>query len=122
MMEWRRLETKTGIISLPDIAVNSYRHVENLDAESAFDMICSSLKNQPSGCNESEQMPTNNKGPIIAAVIISSLVFIVAGICCYRKIIKREITHDMSSKVDELVAKYASKVSEQKKKRRDKLM
>jgi len=28
----------------------------------------------------------------------------------------------MSSKVDELVARYASKVSEQKKKRKDKLM
>lgn len=49
-------------------------------------------------------------------------MFIIIGIFCYRKIIKREITNDMSAKVDELVAKYASKVSELKKKRKDKMI
>lgn len=52
-MEWRKLEIKTGIISLPDVSVNGIRHVEQLDAESAFDMICESLSNAPDSCNQS---------------------------------------------------------------------
>ena len=63
-------------------------------------MICQSLTNQPSVCNEGDELPKNNKGAIITVVIISSICFILIGICCYRKIIRREITNDMSSKVD----------------------
>ena len=40
MMEWRRVEVKTGIISLPDLSVNGFRHVQELNAENAFSMIC----------------------------------------------------------------------------------
>ena len=122
LMEWRRLEVKTGIISMPDISVNGIRHVEQLNAENAFNMVCESLVDQPQACKEEDTQKHPNKGGIIAANIISTIVFIVVGIFCYRKIIKREITNDMSAKVNELVAKYASKVSELKKKRKDKMM
>ena len=55
-------------------------------------------------------------------ILIAIIILIGVGVICYRKLINREITNDMSSRVNELVAKYASKVSEQKKKRKDKLM
>ena len=34
--------------------------------------------------------------------------------CVYKKVIKKEITTDMSSRVGEIVANYANKVSKQK--------
>lgn len=51
MMEWRRLEIRTGIISLPDLSVNGIRHVEQLNAENAFNMVCESLLDQPEACD-----------------------------------------------------------------------
>jgi len=39
----------------------------------------------------------------------------------YKRCVKKELTKDMFSKVNELVAKYATKVSEHNKKRKEKL-
>lgn len=54
-------------------------------------------------------------------IFIAATISIVIGLCCYRKCIKKELTKDMFSKVDELVAKYATKVSEQNRKRKEKM-
>jgi hypothetical protein len=53
---------------------------------------------------------------------VSVAVVVVLGICGYRKFIKKELTTDMTSRVGELVANYANKVSKQKIKQREKLM
>jgi len=44
------------------------------------------------------------------------------GVLLYRKFIKSELTKDMSSRVSELVANYANKVSAQKKRQREKMI
>jgi hypothetical protein len=101
--EWRRVETKTGIISRPDLAVNGFRHVEMLSAESAFWMVCESLKDV-SMCDGDGEDPIddrdNGRGGIIVAIVICSILLTFAGIYCYKKVIQREITNDMTSKVN----------------------
>ena len=47
----------------------------------------------------------------------------VALSCClYRRFVKGELTRDMSSRVGELVATYANKVSSQRKKQRERFI
>lgn len=53
---------------------------------------------------------------------VSVCVTLGLGICLYRRLITKELTDDMSSKVNELVAKYATKVSEQSRKRKNRLI
>ena len=122
MMMWRREETKTGINSYPDLSVNGIRHNEALTPISTFEMICSSLMDGKNICSGKKPSPRGNRAGIIVGTSLTIGVLIGLGIVCYRKVIRQEITNDMSSRVNELVAKYASKVSEQKKKRKDKLM
>lgn len=43
------------------------------------------------------------------------------GVCLYRKFIKSELTKDMASRVGEIVANYANKVTSQKKRQRERL-
>ena len=96
--------------------------MEILTAATSFNMICESLSSPPETCSKEIDTPEGNKAGFIIGVILVSIILIFLGLICYRKVFKREITNDMSSRVNELVAKYASKVSEQKKKRKDKLM
>jgi len=49
-------------------------------------------------------------------------VVAVLGVCVYRKFIKRELTNDMVSRVGELVANYANKVSKQKIRQKEKFI
>ena len=44
------------------------------------------------------------------------------GTCLYRKFIKRELTNDMISRVGDLVANYANKVSKQKIRQKEKFI
>jgi hypothetical protein len=46
---------------------------------------------------------------------------IALGVCLYRKFIKSELTKDMTSRVGEIVANYANKVTSQKKRQRERL-
>lgn len=39
---------------MPDISVNGIRHVEQLNAENAFNMVCESLVDQPQACKEED--------------------------------------------------------------------
>jgi uncharacterized protein YneF (UPF0154 family) len=58
---------------------------------------------------------------ILLATIVSLIVVIGLGICLYKKFIKSELTRDMSSRVGEIVANYANKITSQKKRQREKL-
>lgn len=80
-------------------------------------MICESLTNPPEACTGNTSSGGNKTGLIVGLVILG-IFLIILGICCYKKLIKKEITNDMSARVSELVAKYAAKVSDQKKKRK----
>jgi membrane protein insertase Oxa1/YidC/SpoIIIJ len=65
---------------------------------------------------------TNNHVAIILVVTIVALIIVVAlGICLYKKFIKSELTKDMASRVGEIVANYANKVTSQKKRQRERL-
>lgn len=60
---------------------------------------------------------------IILVVTAISIVFLaIIGVCIYRKFIKRELTNDMVSRVGELVAHYANKVSKQKIRQKEKFI
>jgi nitrate reductase gamma subunit len=66
---------------------------------------------------------TNNHVAIILVVTIVSLIVVIGlGVCLYRRFIKSELTRDMTSRVGELVAHYANKITSQKKRRREKLV
>ena len=54
--------------------------------------------------------------------MIGLVAAIIIGACMYKKFVKGELTRDMSSRVGELVATYANRVSSQKKKQRDRLI
>jgi hypothetical protein len=60
-------------------------------------------------------------GWIIGSIIIACILSIGFGFLIYKRCVKKELTKDMFSKVNELVAKYATKVSEHNKKRKEKL-
>ena len=85
-------------------------------------MVCGSLSSPPDACHKQLKSASGSRTGVVVGILIAIIILIGVGVICYRKLINREITNDMSSRVNELVAKYASKVSEQKKKRKDKLM
>ena len=60
---------------------------------------------------------------VFLAITLSAIfiLLIILAFLIYRRFFKKELTRDMSSKVSELVAKYATKVSEFKKKRNEKM-
>jgi hypothetical protein len=69
------------------------------------------------------QNQTNSHVVIILVVSILSLIIIFAlGALIYRKFIKSELTKDMSSRVGEIVANYANRITSQKKRQREKLV
>jgi hypothetical protein len=121
MQEWRRKEISSGIYNFPEATVNGLRHYEDLTALSVFEMLCSSLLTPPDECTGKTTESHSNIG-LIFVVIGCSILFLLVGVICYRRMIHREISNDMSSKVNELVAKYVKKVSEQNKKQKEKLM
>ena len=63
-----------------------------------------------------------NMSIILVVTAISIVLVTIAGICIYRKFIKRELTNDMVSRVGELVAHYANKVSKQKIRQKEKFI
>ena len=54
--------------------------------------------------------------------MVGLLSAIGVSVCLYRRFVKGELTRDMSSRVGELVATYANRVSSQRKKQRDRLI
>ena len=67
------------------------------------------------GASPTDDEKGNDHLAIILVVTCVSIVVVSAiGVCVYRKFIKRELTNDMTSRVGELVANYANKVSKQK--------
>lgn len=94
-----------------------------------MEAFCESLSSPPQYCIDGTTIypnpPTQGNSHlavIITVIIISILVLIVLVICIYRKCIKRELTTDMTSRVGELVAHYANKVSKQKIRQREKFI
>jgi len=59
---------------------------------------------------------------VIMSSIISLIIFTILGIFIYKRLIKTEMTRDMASRVDELVANYANSVTSSKKRKREKLV
>jgi hypothetical protein len=53
--------------------------------------------------------------------IVALIIVIALGVCLYRKFIKTELTKDMTSRVAEIVANYANKVTSQKKRHKERL-
>lgn len=46
----------------------------------------------------------------------------IISVCCYRNCVRGELTRDMSSRVGEIIANYANKVSTQKMKKQERLV
>lgn len=126
---WRSRETLLGFDSFPEIAINNMIYRGNFEASDIVEVICSSLSSPPAYCEtktEEVQVPTNQTNSHVVIIILVSvvtlIVVIIAGICLYRRFIKSELTRDMSSRVGELVATYASKITTQKKRHQDRLV
>jgi len=58
---------------------------------------------------------------IIVAIVIACIISLGIGYLVYKKCVKQELTKDMYSKVNELVAKYATDVEDHNKKRKDRM-
>jgi flagellar basal body-associated protein FliL len=89
------------------------------------------LVTPPKYCNErsaevsettGKKSSSNHVVIILLVTIFALIVLVLIGVLFYRKFIKSELTKDMSSRVSELVANYANKVSAQKKRHREKMM
>jgi hypothetical protein len=100
----------------------------NLDSTEISEAICSSLTKPPKYCTskvidmEPPSNKTNNHVAIILVATIVALILVIAlGVCLYKKFIKGELTRDMTSRVGEIVANYANKVTSQKKRHRERL-
>lgn len=126
LAEWRVKEVNLGFDTFPEIAVNNLIYRGNIEAQEVFQMVCSSLNSPPRKCfSDSEEEPKKSKKGhivLIILVVIAGVMVFGLGVCIYRKFIKKELTNDMSAKVSELVAKYATKVSEQNRKHKEKMM
>lgn len=71
------------------------------------------------------ETPTNKTNThvviILLVTIVALILLIIVSICLYKKFIKSELTKDMTSRVGEIVANYANKITSQKKRQREKL-
>ena len=125
---WRLRENSLGFDSFPEVAINNMIYRGNLDSVEIPEAICSSLTKPPKYCIsktadvEPPSNKTNSHVAIILVVTIVALIIVIAlGVCLYRKFIKSELTKDMTSRVGEIVANYANKVTSQKKRHKERL-
>lgn len=106
------------MLTTPEITLNQQLYAGTYEPEELFNAICENLINPPEVC-----FPTNSTssklGVIIAIIVLACLLSMFIGFFIYKNCIKRELTKDMFSKVNELVARYATKVFDQNKKRKD---
>ena len=51
-------------------------------------------------------------------MVILAIVFFLGGIYCYKACVKKELTNSMSTRANELVSQYMTKISENSKKKR----
>ena len=100
----------------------------NFDPDEIISAICESLTSPPKYCSDKSEAAAEGEsanshtGIIVVVVVLSVLVMAVIGICAYRQFISRELTNDMTSRVGELVAHYANRVSKSKSKQKKKLV
>lgn len=129
LASWRVKETRLGFDSFPEVAVNNMIYRGNFDSEEIIETVCASLESPPKYCMErelpEEELESNSNKHVVTIIVVSIIVLMVVigvGIWLYRKFIKTELTSDMSSRVGELVAHYANKVSSQKKKQKERMI
>ena len=123
---WEFYQSLIGFDSFPEISINNMIYRGNADMKEIFVAICQSLEDPPQGCTDRVSVDTpkeDNSGYngifiILGFFALMTIIGIMAA-CVYKKAVPKEITNDMSSKVDELVANYASAVAKQNKKRKD---
>jgi uncharacterized protein YneF (UPF0154 family) len=103
----------------------------NFNTQEIIQAICESLSQPPQYCIdggkaiEEEQSSSSSNSHLSIILIVSAISIVLVtliGIFVYRKFIKRELTNDMVSKVGELVAHYANKVSKQKIRQKEKMI
>lgn len=124
MDSWRHRQVTAGFSAYPEVAVNGQVFSGSLNAAEVFGMICASL-NDEKACVEQEKSDNGESGSFGAMVAMSIVLFLLIlslAFLIYRRNIKKEMTGDMASKVKELVSKYANKVNEHEKKRKEKIM
>lgn len=118
---WADEFTTGGVTTVPDATINGVYYRGTVDAQDIAEMACASLKTRPSGCSEFfEVEPSSASTATIVLAVFTSIIIavLVVGliILIYRRTVKKEITNEMSTKVTEMVTKYASLVSEHERK------
>jgi hypothetical protein len=126
---WSVQQSQIGFDTFPEVAINNMIYRGNFDGDEIIEAFCLSLTAPPAYCiqdnsNEQSSSTTGNGhvAVIITVTIVSLLVVILLVVCIYRRFIRKELTTDMSSRVGELVAHYANKVSKQKIRQQEKFI
>ena len=133
LAEWKSKSTKLGFDGVPEVAINSMVYRGNFVEDGIFEATCASLDSPPTHCFEHSDVEDNsdsgNSAPSnhhVLLIVLCSLGGLIVAIiitwCLYNRFVKGELTRDMSSRVGELVATYANKVSSQRKKQRERLV
>jgi ABC-type lipoprotein release transport system permease subunit len=59
---------------------------------------------------------------VLLFTVCTLMIMVALAVCCYRNFIRSELPRDMVGKVGEIIANYASNLSAQKKKKKERMV
>jgi hypothetical protein len=109
--------------TIPDVVINSVTYHGELQAIDIYELACNSLESPPSTCNPfindpDRRIPAiNHKSTLMwigllaiaLALLLSFCIF-----CVYRRILRRQISHDIGRQINSLVGQYVQVYDERK--------
>lgn len=99
-----------NILQWPEVIINGNMFRGNLEADLIFNAICASLKDAPEECKLSNPVPADSDGVSVGVVLlivaISIVVIFLLMIFVYRRMLKREISQNMNTQINDMVSQY----------------
>eukprot|EP01017_Pseudomicrothorax_dubius_P002706 TRINITY_DN10197_c0_g1_i1.p1 TRINITY_DN10197_c0_g1~~TRINITY_DN10197_c0_g1_i1.p1 ORF type:complete len:315 (-),score=55.65 TRINITY_DN10197_c0_g1_i1:99-1043(-) len=113
----RELFMDRGITSWPQIFVNGIAYTGNFESTSIFDTICHAFLHKPTVCEKMEApfqqshhaddyKPKPTIWIVFGIVGCFALLFMGAFYLVYKRVVRRELSHELADHVNEAVSKY----------------
>lgn len=119
----RLARIRAGVNVVPDAVVNSVAYHGELQAVDIYELACNSLNAPPAACNPflndpSRLVPDLNhkKALLFIALAVFALLLLLAFciFCVYRRVLRRQISHDITRQINSLVGQYVQLYEDRK--------
>lgn len=108
LRQQRELQDLFQLVNFPALIISGKQYYGRLDKFSVINALCENFINAPAECSQflRETGGENSSVGSMVTVVIVMMIFTVVILFFYRRMIKREMTKEMSIQVSQMVSQY----------------